>query len=95
MNIFNLLCGEQAARRHAEIVGLINQLRKDIMTATSDLQASVTDLKSAVVSVVTALDDLAAKVAAASNDPAVQQAASDIKDQANALRAAVTKDDPA
>lgn len=65
----------------------------------ADLTAAVADLKTSVGTVSTALDDVAAKLAAASgSDPAAQavidRAVTDIKAQSAALGAVAAKDDP-
>lgn len=66
-----------------------------IMAVVDDLKAAVANLTDAVTASVTALDDLAAKLAASgSTDPAVADAITAINAEADALRAAVAKDDP-
>lgn len=66
------------------------------MAAIDDLKASVNNLTAAVTSAAAALDDLAAQVAAGNtaNDPTIEQIATAIQAQADALNAAVAKDDP-
>lgn len=76
------------------VVDLINALGERIMSAVTDLQTSVANLKVAAATAGTALDDIAAKLAAISNDPVVQQAAIDIQSVADQLTAVAGKDDP-
>lgn len=67
-------------------------------TAVENLTASVATLTTAVTDSVGALDDIAAKLAAAIaggvTDPAVQAAADSINTLSASLEAAVAKDDP-
>lgn len=71
---------------------------KRMATAVENLTASVASLTSAVGAAVTALDDIAAKLAAAiaagNTDPAVQAAADSITSLSQGLSDAVARDDP-
>jgi actin-like ATPase involved in cell morphogenesis len=81
-----------------ELRNIIHQLREDIMTALSELQAEVAETGTVVDSAVTLLQGLKAQLdeAIASGDPAALQALSkDLDAKTHQLAAAVAENTPA
>ncbi len=94
----NPALGRRLDKIESALISILKEL-KTMSAATDNLTAAVAALTTTVNATVAALDDLAAKLAAAIaggvSDPAVQAAADELATLSANLSAAVAKDDPA